>query len=77
MRSHDGALDDVPGRRPGEIVVTSQSASDIVVRAALSQAEQRRILALRYPVESQVFWQVLAEVGVTRERLMDRMGASP
>jgi hypothetical protein len=30
-----------------------------------------------YPVERQVFWQVLADLGVTQERLMERMGASP
>ena len=77
VRSHDGAHDDVPGRPPGEIAVTRQSAADIVVRAALSQAEQWRILALPYPIEYQVFWQVLADMGVTQERLMDRMGASP
>jgi len=58
------------------MAVTSQSALDIVVRAALSQADQRRILALTYPVEYQVFWQVLAGLGVTQERLMDRMGTS-
>lgn len=77
VRSHDGTLDDVPGRRPGEIAVTRQSASDIVVRAALSQADQCRILALPYPVGYQVFWQVLADMGVTQERLTDRLGASP
>ena len=75
-RSHDGALDYAPGSRPGRMAVTSQSALDIVVRAALSRADQRRILALPYPVEYQVFWQVLAGMGVTQERLMDRMGAS-
>jgi hypothetical protein len=69
--------DDVLARRPGGIAMTRQSASDIVVRAALSQADQCRILALPYPVGYQVFWQVLANMGVTRECLMDRMGASP
>ena len=59
------------------MAVTRQSAVQIVVRAALSQAEQSRILALPYPVEYQVFWQVLADFGVTQERLMDRMGAGP
>ena len=62
---------------PGEIAMTRHSASDVVVRAALSQADQYRILALPYPVEHQFFWQLLADVGVTQERLMDRMGASP
>ena len=66
-----------PGRRPGEIAVTKPSASDIVARAALSQANQCRILALPYPVGYQVFWQVLADMGVTQERLMERLGASP
>ena len=57
--------------------MTREDASDIVVRAALSQANQCRILALPYPVEHQVFWRLLADMGVTPERLMDRMGASP
>lgn len=56
--------------------VTRQSAQDIAVRAPLSPEERNRILALPYPVEHQVFWQVLDGMGVTRERLMDRTGAS-
>jgi len=60
-----------------EIPVNRQSASDIVVRAALSPANQCRVLALPYPVGYRVFWQVLADMGVTRERLMERLGASP
>jgi hypothetical protein len=48
-----------------------------VVRAALSQADQCRIFALSYPVGYQVFWQLLADMGVTQERLMERLGASP
>jgi hypothetical protein len=76
VRSQDGGLDDVP-RRPGKMAMTRKSALDIVVRAALSQEDQYRILALPYPVEHQVFCQVLADLGVTQERLMDRMGASP
>jgi len=73
VRSHDVALGDVPGK----IVMTRHSAADIVIRAALSQTDQCKIIALPYPVGYQVFWQMLAEVGVTQERLMDRMGASP
>jgi hypothetical protein len=76
VRSHDGAPDGVPGRS-GEIAMTRQGASDIVARAALSEADQYRILALPYPVGYQVFWQELAGRAVTQERLMDRMGASP
>ena len=60
-----------------EMAVTRQSAVQIVVRAALSRVEKSRILALPYPVENQVFWQVLADLGVTQERLMDRLGAGP
>jgi hypothetical protein len=67
---------DVAGRRDCK-TITRQNALDIAVRAALSQAEQWRILALPYPVEYRVFWQVLADMGVTQERLMDRTGASP
>ena len=77
VRSHDGTLDDIPRFRPGKMTVTSQGALDIVVRARLSQADRYRILALPYPVEYQAFWRVLADMGVTKERLMDRMGASP
>ena len=57
--------------------MTRQSAVNIVARAELPPADQCRMLALPYPVELQVFWQALADVGVTQERLMDRMGASP
>jgi hypothetical protein len=77
LRSRDGALDDVPGRRSGEVAISRQSALDIMGRAALSQADQIRLHTLPYPVEYHVFWQVLAKIGVNQERLMDRMGASP
>lgn len=62
---------------PGEIVVTWQGALDIVDRTALSPVNRDRVLALPYPVEHQAFWQVLGAMGVTQERLMDRMGSSP
>ncbi|MGH3294700.1 MAG: hypothetical protein ACRDP7_23165 [Trebonia sp.] len=54
-----------------------ESALDIIVRSAIAPAERYRILALPYPVEGGAFWQELADLGVTKERLMDRMGASP
>jgi hypothetical protein len=57
--------------------ITRHGASGIVARAGLSRADRCRILALPYPVDYQVFWQALADLGVTREGLMDRMGASP
>lgn len=60
-----------------KMAVTRQSASHIVVRTALSHADRCRILALPYPVEQRTFWKVLADFGVTQERLMDRMGAGP
>lgn len=59
------------------MTVTRQSALDIVARAALSEAHRYRILASPYPVAHQTFWQMLADLGVTQQRLMDRMGASP
>jgi hypothetical protein len=77
VRSHDRGLDDVPDRRPVKTPITRQNALNIAVHAALSQAEQWRALALPYPVEYQVFWQVLADMGMTQERVMDRLGASP
>jgi hypothetical protein len=57
--------------------VTRKSALQIVVRTALPRADKSRILALQYPVEDQAFWQAMATWGLTQERLMDRMGASP
>ncbi len=60
-----------------KMAVTRQSASHIVVRTALSRADRYRILALPYPLEHQAFWKVLADFGVTQERLMERMGAGP
>ena len=57
--------------------MTRDNAADIMVRTALPQPDQCRILALPYPVEHQVFWQLLAGLGVTQERLMERLGASP
>ncbi len=59
------------------VTVHRQSALDIMARAALSPADRYRILALPYPVDHQAFWQQLADLGVTKERLMNRMGASP
>ena len=69
-----------PGREKdalGQAGVTRDSAADIMARAALPQPDKRRILAMPYPVERQLFWQVLADLGVTQEGLMNRMGASP
>ena len=57
--------------------MTWQSALDVIVRSDLAPADRHRILALPYPVEGRAFWQELADLGVTRQRLMDRMGASP
>jgi hypothetical protein len=57
--------------------VTKDSAADIMLRAALPESDKRRILAMPYPLEHQVFWQLLADLGVTQEGLMNRMGASP
>jgi hypothetical protein len=59
------------------MTMTWQAALDITVRAGLSQTDRHRILALPYPVECHVFWRMLACLGVTQERLMERMGASP
>jgi hypothetical protein len=59
------------------MTMTWQAALDITARSGLSQADRQRILALPYPVEFHVFWRMLAGQGLTQERLMDRMGASP
>jgi hypothetical protein len=63
--------------RSNRDIITQQGAAGIVARAALSPADRHRILALAYPVPHQSFWRVLGALGVTEERLMDRMGASP
>jgi hypothetical protein len=66
-----------PEKRAPQKIITWKSALDIMVRAGLPRADQHRILALHYPVEYRVFWRVLDDLGMTEERLMDRMGASP
>jgi hypothetical protein len=71
--SHDGR----PNHHSWTMTMTWQAALDITVRAGLSLADRHRILALPYPVEYHAFWRMLAGMGVTQERLMDRMGASP
>ena len=75
--SHGETVGDVPGQPLGKAIISRQSAVDIVARAALSPADRHQILARAYPVPHQSFWQVLGAMGVTEERLMDRMGASP
>lgn len=72
-QSHDDARD----HHPCTMIMTWQAALDITVRSGLSLTEQHRILALPYPVEYHAFWRILAGMGLTQERLMDRMGASP
>jgi hypothetical protein len=62
---------------PDEMNMTWQSGLDIVARAGLPPADQARLLAMPYPVKYDTFWQVLAGMGMTQGRLMDRMGASP
>ena len=59
--------------------MTKQSAMQVIARAVavLPQADADRILALPYPVDDQAFWQVLADVGLTQERLMELLGAGP
>jgi hypothetical protein len=57
--------------------ISRQSAPDVTLRAPVSAVDRYWILSLPYPMEHRVFWQVLADMGVTQERLMDRMGASP
>ncbi len=76
-RPPDEAAGDVPRQRPGKTVMTWQAAVHILARAALPEVDRYRMLALPYPVDHQAFWQALAAMGVTRERLMERMGASP
>jgi len=66
-----------PEKSAAQKIMTWESALDIMVRAGLPRADQQRILALHYPVEYRAFWRVLDDLGMTEERLMDRMGASP
>ena len=73
----DGNANSPAPSHDDKTAVTRRSASHIVVRAAMSGADQYRILALPYPLEYQAFWRVLADIGVSQEYLMDRMGASP
>jgi hypothetical protein len=57
--------------------VTREHVVDILSRAGLTPEQERRILALPYPVDFDRVVQEFADFGVTRDWLVSRMGGSP
>jgi hypothetical protein len=57
--------------------VTREHVLDILSRAGLTPEQERRILALPYPVDFDQVAREFAEFGVTKDRLISRMGGSP
>ncbi|MGY1739586.1 MULTISPECIES: hypothetical protein [unclassified Blastococcus] len=57
--------------------ITRQHVLRLLPLMRLSPAQERRVLALRYPVDYRVAAAVFESVGVDMDSLMDRMGASP
>ncbi len=63
--------------RPGATAMTRHNALSMAKRVGLSPADKWRIGALSFPIEYQAFWTTLADMGMSQQCLMDRMGASP
>ncbi|HZC51545.1 MAG TPA: hypothetical protein VE441_03485 [Mycobacterium sp.] len=57
--------------------VTRQNVRDILAHAQLTAEQERTILALSYPADIEQVMAVFARYGVTRDWLINRLGASP
>ena len=57
--------------------VTRRHVEDLLPAMRLSPAQERRLLALHYPVDFSVAAAALESVGVDLDTLVDRMGGSP
>jgi hypothetical protein len=57
--------------------VTRQHVQDLLPVMRLSPSQERRLLALHYPVEFSVAAAAFESVGVDLDTLVDRMGGSP
>jgi hypothetical protein len=57
--------------------VTREHVVDIMSRAGLTAEQERRILALPYPLDFDRVVTEFARFGVTKSELINRMGGSP
>jgi hypothetical protein len=62
---------------PNGLLITRQHVMNLLPIMGLSQEQEERLLALRYPVEFNVAAAAFESVGVDLDILMDRMGGSP
>jgi hypothetical protein len=63
--------------RPEMTMVTREHVLDILKSAQLTPEQERSILLLPYPVDIERVIQKFAEYGITKDRLINRMGGSP
>ncbi|HEY3088967.1 MAG TPA: hypothetical protein VGJ59_12980 [Jatrophihabitantaceae bacterium] len=57
--------------------VTREHVRDVLAHAHLTPEQERNILALSYPADVEQIVAIFARYGVTRDWLIDRLGASP
>ena len=57
--------------------ITRRHVEDLLPAMRLSPAQERRLLALHYPVDFRVAAAAFESVGVDLDILVDRMGGSP
>jgi hypothetical protein len=72
VRSGGDAVNDPDGWR-----VTRRHVEELLPVLRLSPAQERRLLALDYPVDFSVAAAAFESVGVDLDTLVDRMGGSP
>jgi hypothetical protein len=71
-RSGGAAVNEPDGWR-----ITRQHVEELLPVMRLSPAQERRLLALQYPVDFSVAAAAFESVGVDLDVLIDRMGGSP
>ncbi|HEY7047046.1 MAG TPA: hypothetical protein VH373_07485 [Jatrophihabitantaceae bacterium] len=57
--------------------VSREHVRDVLAHAGLTPEQEQTILALDYPADLDHVIAVFARYGVTRDRLLSRLGASP
>jgi hypothetical protein len=62
---------------PNGLLITRRHVEKLLPLMGLSPAQERRLLALPYPVDFSVAAAAFEKVGVDLDTLVDRMGGSP
>jgi hypothetical protein len=62
---------------PNGLLITRRHVEKLLPIMGLSAAQERRLLALHYPVDFSVAAAAFESVGVDLDVLVDRMGGSP